>query len=223
MQDDGERLCHGKCRLDAAVLAERDTLVARNAALEASNATLATTNATLESANERLEQILAEIRRAHFGRKSERITADQLALALEELETAAAHIETTVAKSDPARKTERARKPRAGRHDDLDHLPHEEIVIEPESKVCSCCGGELHKIRDDITEQLDVVPMHLRVIATNRVVARNDKNQPEYLIALFEDITDKREMAHELEDTPMRGWTDDFSDILAPFLSKMKR
>ena len=70
-----ERAAHASAH--AAVLAERDTLVARNAALEASNATLATTNATLESANERLEQILAEIRRAHFGRKSERITADQ--------------------------------------------------------------------------------------------------------------------------------------------------
>ena len=161
-----ERAAHASAH--AAVLAERDTLVARNAALEASNATLATTNATLESANERLEQILAEICRAHFGRKSERITADQLALALEELETAAAHIETTVAKSDPARKTERARKPRAGRHDDLDHLPHEEIVIEPESKVCSCCGGELHEIGVDVAKRLDKVPAKVRVLVTKR-------------------------------------------------------
>ena len=33
----------------------------------------------------------------------------------------------------------------------------------------------------------------------------------------------KLEMSHELGDTPIRAWTDDFSDILAPFLSKMKR
>jgi hypothetical protein len=32
----------------------------------------------LEVHNQRLEAILAEIRRAHFGRKSERITDDQL-------------------------------------------------------------------------------------------------------------------------------------------------
>ncbi|MBI1209177.1 MAG: IS66 family transposase, partial [Azospirillum sp.] len=31
-------------------------------------------------------------------------------------------------------------------------------------------GGELHKIRDEVTEPLDVVPRHLRVIATNRPV-----------------------------------------------------
>jgi PAS domain S-box-containing protein len=38
-----------------------------------------------------------------------------------------------------------------------------------------------------------------RVIKSNRVVARNDKNQPEFLIALFDDITDKRELSRELE------------------------
>jgi hypothetical protein len=50
-----------------AIRAERDQLAARN---------------------ERLESIIAEIRRAHFGRKSEKINDDQLALALEELESA---------------------------------------------------------------------------------------------------------------------------------------
>ena len=29
-----------------------------------------------------------------------------------------------------------------------------------------------------------------RVLASNRVVARNEKNQPEFLIALFDDVTD---------------------------------
>jgi transposase len=56
----------------AAIVAERDKLVVRN---------------------ERLEAIIAEIRRAHFGRKSERITDDQLSLALEELETSLAKAE----------------------------------------------------------------------------------------------------------------------------------
>jgi hypothetical protein len=34
---------------------------------------------------------------------------------------------------------------RASRNENLDHLPHEEVVIEPESTVCPCCGGELHE------------------------------------------------------------------------------
>uniref|UniRef100_Q07J74 Diguanylate cyclase/phosphodiesterase with PAS/PAC sensor(S) n=1 Tax=Rhodopseudomonas palustris (strain BisA53) TaxID=316055 RepID=Q07J74_RHOP5 len=37
-----------------------------------------------------------------------------------------------------------------------------------------------------------------RVIESNRVVACNDKNEPEFLIALFDDITEKRELSREL-------------------------
>jgi diguanylate cyclase (GGDEF)-like protein/PAS domain S-box-containing protein len=40
-----------------------------------------------------------------------------------------------------------------------------------------------------------------RVLASNRVVARDDKNQPEFLIALFDDVTDRRSLSQELENT----------------------
>ncbi|SHG16617.1 sensor domain-containing protein [Bradyrhizobium erythrophlei] len=40
-----------------------------------------------------------------------------------------------------------------------------------------------------------------RVLSSMRVIARNDKNQPEFLIALFDDITDRRSLSHELEST----------------------
>src|SRR5882724_3345950 len=40
-----------------------------------------------------------------------------------------------------------------------------------------------------------------RVLASNRVVARNEKNEPEFLIALFEDVTDRRSLSRELENT----------------------
>ncbi len=40
-----------------------------------------------------------------------------------------------------------------------------------------------------------------RVLSSIRVIARNDKNQPEFLIALFDDITDRRSLSHELEST----------------------
>src|SRR5947207_6046766 len=131
----------------AAVVAERDKLVIRN---------------------ERLEAIIAEIRRAHFGRKSERITDDQLSLALEELETSLAKAEAEEEKADPAFKAGAARKRRASRHESLDHLPHEEVVVEPESKACPCCGGELHAIGEDTSKRLDKVPAKVRVIVTRR-------------------------------------------------------
>jgi transposase len=131
----------------ADIVAERDTLAGRNA---------------------RLEAIIQEIRRAHFGRKSERITDDQLALALEELETSLAKAEAEDEKADPALKTERTRKRRASRGESLDHLPHEEVVIEPDSKVCSCCGGALHVIGEDSSKRLDKVPAKVRVLVTRR-------------------------------------------------------
>src|SRR5712675_466836 len=40
-----------------------------------------------------------------------------------------------------------------------------------------------------------------RVIASHRVIARNDKNQPEFLIALFDDVTDRKSLSQELEST----------------------
>jgi diguanylate cyclase (GGDEF)-like protein/PAS domain S-box-containing protein len=39
-----------------------------------------------------------------------------------------------------------------------------------------------------------------RILASNRVVARNEKNEPEFLIALFEDVTDRRSLSRELEN-----------------------
>src|SRR3984957_2259233 len=106
----------------AAVIVERDNLAVRN---------------------ERLEAIIAEIRRAHFGRKSERITDDQLALALDELETSLTKMQAEEEKADPALKAAAARERRPRRNENFDHLPHEEVVIKPESKVCTCCGGDL--------------------------------------------------------------------------------
>ncbi len=39
-----------------------------------------------------------------------------------------------------------------------------------------------------------------RIVSCSRVIARNDKNQPEYLISLFEDVTDRRSMSREVRD-----------------------
>ena len=38
-----------------------------------------------------------------------------------------------------------------------------------------------------------------RVLASNRVIVRNDKNQPEFLIALFDDVTHRKSLSQELE------------------------
>jgi diguanylate cyclase (GGDEF)-like protein/PAS domain S-box-containing protein len=40
-----------------------------------------------------------------------------------------------------------------------------------------------------------------RVLASNRVIARNESGEPEFLIALFDDVTDRRSLSRELENT----------------------
>ena len=41
----------------------------------------------------------------------------------------------------------------------------------------------------------------LRMLASDRVIALNDKNLPKFLIALFEDVTDHKSLSRELEST----------------------
>jgi diguanylate cyclase (GGDEF)-like protein/PAS domain S-box-containing protein len=39
-----------------------------------------------------------------------------------------------------------------------------------------------------------------RILSSTRVIARNDKDEPEFLIALFDDITERRSLSEELEN-----------------------
>jgi diguanylate cyclase (GGDEF)-like protein/PAS domain S-box-containing protein len=40
-----------------------------------------------------------------------------------------------------------------------------------------------------------------RMLSSNRVIARNEKNEPVFLIALFDDVTERRSLSQELEST----------------------
>ena len=155
--------------LHAMIMAERATHAAAQSAIIAERDRLAASNSRLESAHARLAEIIAEMKRARFGRKSERISEAQLALALEELEIAAAKVEAALEKADPAVKRTGAKKRRASRNENLDHLPHEEIVIEPEGgTTCACCGGGMHVIGEDSSKRLDKIPAKLTVLVTRR-------------------------------------------------------
>lgn len=44
----------------------------------------------------------------------------------------------------------------------------EEHDIRDDEKNCSCCGGGLHRIGEEVTEQLDIVPAKIRVIQNVR-------------------------------------------------------
>jgi transposase len=115
----------------------------------------------------RLIAIIGELQRHRFGRRSERLDPDQLALALEDLEQTLAAVEAAAEKDDKATKPV-ARKRQINRGALPSHLPREEIVIDVENKTCACCGGLKHRIGEDVSERLDVIPVQLKVIVTRR-------------------------------------------------------
>jgi len=112
---------------------------------------------------ERLRLIIERLQRSQFGRRSERLDGDQLALGLEDLDadiarTEARHPALTVAIAGPA-----------SRHHALpNHLPREDVAIDIEERVCPCCGGALHTIGETVSERLDFVPARLRVLRIRR-------------------------------------------------------
>ena len=65
----------------------------------------------------------------------------------------------------PRRKASSARRNRGNLPKDL---PRIEQVVEPESLICPCGCEQMHKIGEDRTERLDIVPAQLRVIVTVR-------------------------------------------------------
>ena len=125
---------------------------------------------SLTEHNRRLEHLLRELRRAMFGKKSEKLHPDQLQLAFEALEGALAEAEAEEQAAASTTPAPRAKRPDARRNLGHlpEHLPRIEQVIEPESTLCPCGCGEMVKIGEDRTERLHIVPAQLQVIVTVR-------------------------------------------------------
>ena len=114
----------------------------------------------------RLRAIIEALQRHRFGRRSEQLDPDQLQLGLEDIETALAGVEAAGEAKAGRSREGRARKTNRGALPT--HLERVEKVVDVEEKVCSCCGGALHKIGEDVSERLDVVPATFRVLVTRR-------------------------------------------------------
>ena len=142
---------------EQAVGAEKDVLITELKALVA-----------------KLEVQVADHRRTRFGPKSEKLSAEQLELALEDQETAIAEtqqqideVHTKLDQLDQTAKDKKPRKPRKPRTLP-EGLPRIERVIDPDSIVCPCGCGDMVKIGEDRSERLDVIPAQYQVIVTVR-------------------------------------------------------
>ena len=107
---------------------------------------------------EHLKLLVAKLKRAQFGRSSERIDRqiEQFELRLEELQSTQAELE-------PATKPQRKEKLQPVRRPLPEHLPRERVVHEP-SCECPECGAAMRKIGEDVSEVLEYVPARFRVI-----------------------------------------------------------
>jgi transposase len=128
--------------------------------------------------NERLRQIIRAMQRHRFGRRAESLPEDQLLLGIEEAEQveAAGH---AVEETAPAVKAERTARRRTNRGMLPAHLPRIETLVDIETRACPCCAGLLHRIGEDVSERLDVVPAQLRVLVIRR---------PRYACRTCEDV-----------------------------------
>jgi transposase len=143
-------------------------LVMPNDALPDDPATLKAMLLAERVQNERLRQIIKELQRHRFGRRAETLPEDQMLLGLEDVEQAEANRAAQTDGSSPADRQARAHKRRINRGALPTLLPRIEVVVDIDDKTCPCCQGELHRIGEDKSERLDIVPARLRVLVTRR-------------------------------------------------------
>jgi len=110
---------------------------------------------------EHLKLLIAKLRRMQFGRSSEKLDRkiNQLELRLEELQASQPESKTVAASSaeiSPVRRPVRRPLP--------DHLPRETRKYPPKQEACPDCGGELKHLGEDVSEILEYVPEHFKVI-----------------------------------------------------------
>ena len=146
---------------------EEERSARRNA--EALATRLEAEKAEIAEQNRRLEHLNDELRKLLFGRKSEKLGADDRQLSFDDLGTAVSEAGGEPAADAPdgeAAPRRRRRAPRPVRFPA--HVERRTEVIEPDSTLCPCGCGEMVKIGEDRSERLDIVPAQFVVIETVR-------------------------------------------------------
>jgi transposase len=129
---------------------------------------------TLDAEIANLKLTIAKLQHSKYGSSSERARLlDQLELQLSELEEQVAQnaaADEIAAQEPAAPEAAKAKKkpssPRPARRPLPAHLPRERIYYPPES-VCPCCkdeDGKFRKLGEDVTETLERVPAHWKVV-----------------------------------------------------------
>jgi hypothetical protein len=119
---------------------------------------------------EKLKLQILRAKRDKFGASSERLKQiEQLELLVEELKTERGRVASPAVPkpSDADVREGQDDQRRGGRKPLPDHLPRETQVHQPpDAQRCACaaCGGRLRQIGPDMSEQLEYVPAHFKVV-----------------------------------------------------------
>lgn len=158
---------------DAHILSDDPAVLqAMIAALQAENARMSATLQAHEQLVQALRLRIAKLQKQAFGKSSEKIEREiaQLELALEDLLVAAAEQRDGPVEDDepaavdaPAAEAKSRRRPRVS-----DATPRERRELDPGS-CCPDCGGDLRVVGEDVSELLDLVAAHMKVIQIARV------------------------------------------------------
>ena len=145
--------------------------------LEAAHAVIATLSEKLSQTlreNELLKQKIDKLCRRLFGKSSEKVSPEQLALAFAQLPqdgAAGADLPAAVGEEEEASETSRSRPSPTGRKAFPRHLPRQRVLVMPAEEELTCgCGRRKTQIAEKVTERLDYVPASAVVVETVRPV-----------------------------------------------------
>src|SRR5208282_1532070 len=199
-----------------------------------------------------LKLLLAKLRRMQFGRKSEKLERqiEQLELRLDDLE--AARAEKAVPLQLPAAVAPATNVAKSARRPLPEHLPREVKKYPPKQKACPDCGGELKSLGEDVSEILEYIPAHFKVIqqvrpklacaCCERIVQAPAPSRPiergiagpgllaHVLVSKYADHLPLYRQSEiyaregvELERSTLADWVGGTSALLAPLVEALRR
>ncbi|MGB9431909.1 MAG: IS66 family transposase [Candidatus Acidiferrum sp.] len=237
------------------LLSKNEELLSKDAQLLHKDEQLLSKEEQLTSRDEEIERLrllIAKLRRMEFGRKSEKLDweIEQLELKLDELEASraeqAAASRSSMAASDVNRAKKRGRQPLPA------HLLRETHKILPKQQACPDCGGVLKPLGEDVSEILERVPEHFKVIrqvlvklacaGCDKIVQAEAPSRPiergiagpgllaHVLVSKYSDHLPLYRQAEiyaregvELDRSTLAEWVGGCSRLLAPLVEALRR
>jgi transposase len=135
-----------------------EELMAKYLRLKEHAAQLETDNLQLREQLNEAKLLIAQLRRELFGPKADKLSPEQeeqLKMLNKDLEADAQSpppVSDQILDQEEAA-SRRKQKPKRQQHPIPDHLETETVTIEPEEKICPCCGKPLEQIGEEVTEE----------------------------------------------------------------------